>query len=237
MKIWLLLIFFINISYANDELTRCYYAISNHIKEAIHHNSEVLPYYNNLSSGRSDIISRSLIGLEYYSLLEVISVEKEALYYQKNGVPLLCDELADMSNLAPFRNDFITPVSIKKFQSFLVSEFINSLKSFIIHEDLELAYQSLAKKIRQLESAPHQLCLTRHLMESIARTIMLSDHHRQMAINKNLNDPKELIKKFLLLQLKGLKFTYQLDRQAFPLNLEGIPLFCQDVPPIIWEKI
>jgi hypothetical protein len=236
MKIWLLFSLFINFLHAQDELPECYHAISKHIKEAIHHNSEVLPYYNNLSSGRSEIISRSLIGLEYYSILQVKKVEEEALTYQQNGIAILCDEIADMKDLAPFRNNFLENVAVKKFQSFSVSDLVDSLKLSINNDDFNSAYETIQNKLTQLEKSPHQLCLSRHLLESLARTIILADNHRLQAMNKNLPDPKELIKKFLLLQLRGLRFTYQLDREAFPMNLEGIPLFCQDVPVIEWKK-
>jgi hypothetical protein len=218
-----------------EGLEHCYKAIHKHVSEAIAHNLKLDPTYSELSEGRSHILSMTLVFYERLSIFAVKNIERESLVYQKKGIALLCDELADMKNLPDFQNNL--PVNLRPtlFHSYN-SKVINSkLKLSLQNDDLKKAYDDVASDLYELESFPNQLCMTRHILESIGRTLLLADEHREKAKKLGLPDPISTIKKFISLQRNTLGLAHNLDEKAFPLQRDGILLFCQDVPAISWK--
>jgi hypothetical protein len=155
--------------------------------------------------------------------------------YQEKGIALLCDELADMKDLPDFQNSLpenLRPTIFHRYNSKLIN---SKLKASLQINDLKKAYDDVASDLYELESFPNQLCMTRHILESIARTLLQTDKHRKKARNLELPDPINTVKKFISLQRKTLGLAHNLDKKAFPLQRDGILLFCQDVPAIFWK--
>lgn len=218
-----------------EERKDCFKAIQNHISEAIEHNLTVKPRYAELSNGQSTHLSGTLITLEKMSKLLVKNIERESRIYQEQGIGLLCDDLADMKNLPPFQESLSEELRPTEFYQYDYKSLNQKLKKLMKHDRLEEAYHLVAIDLNKLEEMPHQQCLTRHFLESIARTLKLSAKHREEAIQQGLPDPLWLIKKFITLQRKGLILTNYLDTQAFPLQKNGLMIYCQDVPAILWK--
>jgi hypothetical protein len=236
MKFFALIIFCLtpfSSSFA-DEGNHCFNAIQNHIKEALVHNKKMLTVYSQLSNGKSENLSRSLILAEKISVLLLKNLERETKVYQEKGIPLLCEEIPDMKNLPTFQErlpEELRPVEFFDYDQKLI---VKKIKNFMKDDQFDMAYEAVANDLQKLEEYPNQLCLTKHFLESIARTLLLSTH-RDEAKKLGLPDPKNLIKRFITLQRRALPLTHYLDQQAFPLQKEGLLIYCQDVPAISWK--
>lgn len=235
---WLILILLLINSTASsfaEEKNQCFKAIQKHILEAIEHNKKVSNLYSELSKGESKRLSNMLITLERISKLLVKNIDQETKIYQEKGIAILCDELADMEDLPKFQERIQEERRPSNFFHYDYKSLSQNLRQLIEDNKFNEAYQTIALDLQELEAYPHQLCLTRHFLESIAVTIKLSAGHREEAQKLGLPDPIKTIKKFITLQRRGLIFTHYLDSQAFPLQKEGLLIYCQDVPVINWK--
>lgn len=237
MKWTILFIFLLaSISHAFAEgENHCFKAIQKHITEAIDHNKIVAKRYSQLTQGESKRLSYTLINLERMSKLLVKNIERESRVYQAKGINLLCDELAEMKDLPRFQDRLPEELRPLNFLPYETKNLNHKLKELLKDDLLEEAYSAVAQDLIILENEPYQQCLTRHFLESIARTLKLSNEHRKAAIALGLPDPLNTIKKFITLQRRGLFLTSYLDTQAFPLQKEGLLIYCQDVPVIQWK--
>jgi hypothetical protein len=213
----------------------CFQAIQKHISSAIKHNQKVAPRYAELSNGDSRFLSTALIQLEKISLFFAKKMDRESRFYQERGIPLLCDELIDMNQLPPFQDQLPEASRPVHFYHYDYKKMNRNLKDFIKENRLNDAYQEIAYDLKTLDDYPYQWCITRHFLESIARTIMLSLGHRAQAQKLGLPDPINVIKKFVALQRRALPLAQYLDTKAFPLQKQGLLIYCQDLPVIPWE--
>ncbi|MBC7540240.1 MAG: hypothetical protein H7281_15550 [Bacteriovorax sp.] len=237
MKFFTLIIFSLalNSPAFAEESSRCFNAIQNHIQEAITHNKKVAPIYNELSNGKSAKLSWALISGEKTSALLIKKIESESKIYHEKGIPLLCEELEDMKNVPVFQERLPEELRPVEFFAYDQKKINRKIKILMENDQFDLAYEAIANDLRKLEEYPNQLCLTKHFLESIARTLLLSSKHREDAKRLGLADPKNLIKKFITLQRRALPFNRYLDSQAFPLQKDGLLIYCQDVPAIEWK--
>ena len=74
--------------------------------------------------------------------------------------------------------------------------------------------------------------MTRHLLESILRSVRLTPVYQQMSAEKGLGDPGYLLRILINTQISALGLASHLDAQAAELNAEGIPVICNDLPHI-----
>lgn len=213
----------------------CHSPIESHIDEAIAHNQKVAKRYAALSKGRSTKVSYTLINLERVSKLIVRSLDKEANLYHQHGIPVLCEEVPAMNAVPEFQERLPEHLRPQIYSPFPRKSLSSSLKKLMKDNQFEEAYQLIASKLYEWESEPNQQCLTRHFLESIAHTLKLVDKRREEARAAGLPDPLPLIKKYISLQRQTLLLTSYLDKQAFPLQKEGLLIFCQDVPAADWK--
>lgn len=211
----------------------CFNAITKHLDEAILYNKSVASRYAALSNGKSKYLSFYLISLEKMSKPLVRDLENDSLIYQENGIGLLCDELGDMKKIPAFKERLPEELRPTSFYQYDYKKFSKNLKNYMANDQFKMAYQSAIFEIKRLEQYPHQQCLTRHFLESIAQTIMLSHTHREQAKNLNLPDPIDIIKRYITIQERALFLTKYLDSLAFPLQKDGLLIYCQDIPAIL----
>lgn len=213
-----------------------YLPIRKHLKDASTLNKTRAPLYAKLTKNKSLVLSYELILMEELALFATNRLDLLALPYLKNGIPLFHEELIDMKETPQFRPRFLDdqfPIERKNID-------IGTLKRDWLKHIEDEEYSSILEKARELLdfgalAATNQNCLTRHFVESLARTIWLMDKHYTDSLRLGLKDPRPLSVKFVKIQLKTLNWAYSLDKRAFPLQQEGIPLFCQDVPAIPYK--
>jgi hypothetical protein len=235
MKFLAIIIFSLSqVAFARD-ISNCKNAIRTHLVDAINHNKRVSPIYRDLTNNRSFGLSAGLVTSEYLSLVLTKKIDQEAETYRAKGVPVLCEDLADMHDVPPFRDRLPVNERPQTFYKYDAKKISKKIKSLLEADKLNAAYEATAHELEDLENYPNQMCMTRHLLESIARSLMLTEKHREEARAQNLPDPKKLIMKFVELQREGLALTRNLDQKAFPLQKKGFLIYCQDVPPIVWR--
>lgn len=220
---------------ARAQAFECNRPITQHLNEAIAHNKKAAKIYSELSDGASSKISFILINLERFSKIIIGGVERETGIYHQKNIPLLCEEIPSMDGLPEFQerlSENLRPQDLFKYDR---KSYVRSLKKLLKENRFDEAYTLTSSDLIKLEEAPHQQCLTRHFLESIAITLKLTDTHRQEAKKAGLPDPINIIKKYIELQRRALFLTEALDKQAFPLQKDGLLIFCQDVPSINWK--
>lgn len=214
---------------------KCTNALTTHIEEAIAHNKNFKQIYFDLSDGDSENISRKLIIMEKIALLYSKQLDAQAAIYQENDIPVLCKEISSMDLIKASTE--ITPLDSrpKYFIELNIHEMSSNLKKLIKVNKFDQSLLMVQKILVDIESNPEQLCLTRHFLESIAITLKLIPIYKEMALAKGLDDPTYILKRFLKIQRMALAFNFNLDKTAFPLQQKGIPILCNDIPPINWK--
>jgi hypothetical protein len=213
-----------------------YKPIEKHLKDATVINRARAPLYSELSNARSWPLSYELIAMENLALVMTNNLDIKARPYLEKGIGVFHDDLTDMIYTPKFSPTFVNnqaPVTKIKIN---VKIIIKSWIDLIDKDDLNTIYN---EAVDLLDQGPlketNQNCLTRHFVESIARSIMNLEKHNLKAKELSLNEPKKIIVSFLKLQVRTLIWAQSLDKRAFPIQRDNIPLFCQDVPLIPYK--
>lgn len=214
-----------------------YLPIRKHLIDATKLNQKRAIRYAKLTKNKSLMLSYELILMERLALLATHQLDLGAQKYLKKGIPLFHEDLIDMKLTPSFSASFPAnefpgeriEIDINK----LIDRWLKLLKS----REAELIYSEAKELLEQGKLAQiNQNCLTRHFVESIARTIWLMDRHYTDSLKLGLEDPRELSIKFTKIQIRSLKWAYSLDKRAYPLQHQyRVPLFCQDVPAIPYQ--
>jgi hypothetical protein len=213
----------------------CHNAISNHLQDAIKYNRSVSERYSELSKGKTVPLSLTLIAVEKTSKILVHNMENEAELYRKNGIELLCEELGDMKMVPVFQDSLLPALRPTVLFHYDYSKLSKNLKTLMNENKIDEAYELLSSDLEILENYPHQKCLTRHFLESMAKTLKLIPLHQEEASKLGLPDPLPIIKKFVTIQRRALFIMNQLDKEAFPFQKNGLMIYCQDIPNINWK--
>lgn len=220
---------------ASAHAHECDNAIKKHISEAIAHNKKVASVYARLTDGQSEKLSFTLINLEHVTKLFVGPIEKEARLYHEHNIPVICEEIPSMEAMPAFQEKVSEELRPQTFYKYDRKSLTQSLIKLMDQNKFDEAYNLVADDLEKLESAPNQQCLTRHFLESIALTLKLRDRRQEESSRAGLPDPTPLIKKYIVLQSRALLLTTYLDKQAFPLQKDGLLIYCQDVPSTDWK--
>lgn len=218
----------------------CKNALVIHLKEAIDHNLDFAKIYTNFTKEESDqeeikSIAYSLINIERISVLFLRPLDKKAREYQEKQIPVMCENVVPMSGARSTKELLPVEQRPKSFHQIDIKEISQTLKDYFEDKKYQEAYVYLSKTLEELEHYPEQLCLTRHFLESMARTIVLMPKHKELARESGLDDPSFLAEKFLSLQRIPLNYNYKLDKRAFKFQKEGISILCNDIPAIPWK--
>lgn len=207
--------------------------MTKHMQDAIQINRERSPFYQALSNGESRKITRLLIGMEKKLLLVSPLADFWARPYQRAGIPVVCEDIIDMSLTPKFREwNPEGRVSQDSYRPVLVTLAKNKLQELLGREDFHgLAWLS-DQYVQQIEAQPRFNCLVRHMLESIRRAAILAPRYEVMARIKGVRSPRFLSKVLLKSHLNLLEESGRIDRLAAPLQASGIMIICQDVPAI-----
>jgi hypothetical protein len=210
--------------------------INKHLRDATKLNILRTPLYGELTNQESVKLSYELIAMENLAILFTLKLDLLARPYLKAGINIFKDDLIDMSLTPKFLTHFEdndAPVEhIKINMSSISKDWVLKVKNNELNEIYLEAVQLLDAGELQNKN---QNCLSRHFVESIARSLLNLEGHRTKALELNMEDPIKLIKKFLKVQIRSLSWAHSLDRRAFQFQRENIPLFCQDVPLIPYK--
>ncbi len=211
-------------------------AIRTHLIDASRLNLNRAPSYAQLTKGKSLTLSYLFIASEKLAMVSTMYLDFRAREYGKKGVALFHEDLVDMKLTPEFKPTFEN----NEFPIQRVHLEIKRLKQrwleLLENDDLDIFYQELLEILDNGRLSPkNQNCLTRHFVESIARGIFNLDKHRARAKEQGLEDPKNLSLDFIRLQITSLSWAYLLDKRAYSIQQQNIPIFCQDVPAIQYK--
>jgi hypothetical protein len=211
-------------------------AIKIHLKDASKLNRERAFKYAKLSKGQSLALSYELITMENLAVFFTKILDYKAREYGKKGVGLFHQDLVDMKLTPEFRSSFSNNEFPKQRMVLDIKGLRNQWMDYVRNDELEILYKELLEILDNGRlSYKNQNCLTRHFVESIARGLLNLEKHRTKAQEVGLNDPKDISIEFIELQLASLSWAYSLDKRAYKLQQQNIPIYCQDVPPIQYK--
>lgn len=204
-----------------------------HAKEAYEQNLVRKEQYSAWTDGRSNRIFRSLLVME--SLISILArpIDKAAAEFQRHGVNIGCDEFVSIATTPPFKPERTLNRPAKT--SFVEIDHRHELRDYrrlLQHNDFEgiLAESEVALGVLSRETKLN--CLARHFYESIARTAGLAVYQNDRALKKGLPSTFGISKRIITSHVAGIRWAHHIDRLALPLQLEGYPILCQDLPAI-----
>jgi hypothetical protein len=114
------------------------------------------------------------------------------------------------------------------FEKNLIGKISELLKKDLIFK----AWQLLDSEIRKIETQPQYHCLSRHILESSARFLGQAEFFDKKSLAKGLPSSKSLSIKLAMWQLIGLPLARAMDFKTRKIHSDGVPIFCNDVPPV-----
>ena len=210
--------------------SRC---MERHLREAAALNKARMPLYDSLTDGRSRGISRRLIRMERLAVPVAWWVDWRARQFQREGLRIVCDDFVPMAHTPAFRARAADPPPFSAFVPADARRIRRTVERAQRRGGFPAASDVLTGELQSLESTPAYHCMLRHLLESALRISSQAPRYAAEARARGLlADPAELSRTMLDLHLAVLDDAVALDRRAAPLQAEGVPILCQDVPPI-----
>lgn len=204
-----------------------------HLREAIELNQERMPKYAALTGGASKSISRRLIWSERLALPPAWYVDRRAAKYLRAGIPVVCDEFVPMALTPEFRERSpVEPLPLADFRSPDTRRLRRAVETSFREGGFPAVSMAVERELHRLEETPTYHCMLRHLLESALRIANVAPVHAAEAAGIDMPTPEGLSWLMIRLHLMTFEEAARLDRMAAPIQAEGIPILCQDVPPI-----
>lgn len=197
-----------------------------HLREAIEVNRTRKILYSTLTNGKSKSISNQLIALDRIGVFFAPHFDaRSRLISGPHGVPLLCEVIP---TIMPVLDQTI--VVRKKGDILSFRPFSASLASQKIWKAFHTA--GLPRMLSELYLLEAELaensrfnCLARQFIRSMRRLLEVTQ-------GSSSDDARELALDVIQLTLLQLRLLVQIDRQAAPLQAEGIPILCAENPEL-----
>ncbi|HZG41768.1 MAG TPA: hypothetical protein VEY93_02315 [Longimicrobium sp.] len=203
-----------------------------HLREAAHLNRQRMPRYSALSGGRSRGISRRLIWTERLGIPVAWYVDWRARNFLRAGIRVTCDDIVPMAHTPAFRERVADPPPLSSFTPSDPRRMRRTIDGAYRSGGFPAASAAIEHEIQHLQNTPAFHCMMRHLLESALRISNQAPVYEAQARERGLRSPAGVSRLMLNLHLSTLGEAAKLDRRAAPLQAEGIPIICQDVPPI-----
>lgn len=203
-----------------------------HLREAAHLNRQRMPLYSALTGGRSRGISRRLIWTERLAIPVAWYVDWRARKFLRAGVRVTCDDFVPMAHTPDFRERIADPPPLSSFTPSDPRRIRRTIGEAYRSGGFPGASTAIEREIHPLQTTPVFHCMVRHLLESALRISNQASVYEAQARERGVRSPGGVSRLMLTLHLSTLGEAATLDRRAAPLQAEGIPILCQDVPPI-----
>ena len=215
--------------FASQEKYNC---MQTHMKEAINLNIQRRPLYAK-EDWRAYIISSLLIWSEKFTLSFIApKFDENAKLYQKNGIGIMCDEFIDMDKTPKFQARKNPWPDIKKYVPPQVNKIKESLIQGVRKQSFDAVKISAEEVLENLSVEPQFNCMTKHLLESVARASALAPKHIARAEAIGLSSPAPLIWEFIESHIDSISYSLFMEKLAAKVQSKGIPIICNDVPHI-----
>lgn len=205
---------------------------TNHVKESIAINKERRPFYHTLTNGKSDEAYRRLISVERLILPSAAIYDFRASYFQKRGVPVLENEFRPM-NPSPTFDPSQRKIPAEVIKDIPWKDYRSELQALVKNRDREKLLSRSLEIINEMKTQPEYWCLTRHLVESVYRFAWFLPERERAAKEKGIRSPAKLLWEVMDYHLLGFSRFVRIDRLSAPVQKEGIPLLCSELPDLL----
>lgn len=208
-----------------------------HLEEAIALNKERTELYANLTAGGSRKISEALISMEKEMLFfnrYVMDYDRQSKPYEEQGIGVACDSYVPMSLTPPFRaQDPRGPITgpdvdgrsvVSRWS--LILALARGFDDFIVEG---------RRQLTEIQMQPRTNCLTAHFLESMIRIAALAPLHEAQAREAGLPSPQSIHRWMIRGHIFYLGESLRIDELAKPFQKQGVPILCQDLPPIEYD--
>ncbi len=210
--------------------------LTQHLNDALRSNAERLPRYAEISNGRSVGISKTLLRYERLAMPFAHLLQLFARPYWRRGLPILKVEFVSMTLTPPFAAvSTNAPGPLPPFTPLPVVRWGFRLLGTYWRRGAMAAHEETCRFLASLPPSPRIHCMVRHILESLARVLSLDPQFRQLARDTAAPSTAWASWCLVLMHLTSLAMSHRLDRKAYPLQVEGIPILERDVPPIPLE--
>lgn len=218
-------------AFAGDPTEGCFFK---HVTDAAALDQVRKPLYSALTQGKSEEVSDLLITFADLSIAPATGIDLWAAFYQLGGISVICDDLIPMTNTPPFiARSSGTPEPISEFQDLNAQELARAIRGANQSGGFAAVALVCQQRLAELESTPSYHCMVRHILSSILRAANLAPKQEAAAKAAGYFTSTEGISwAFIELQLLGLDNVNAMDELAAPIQATGVPILCQDVPPI-----
>ena len=206
-----------------------------HLNEAISLNSARKPKYAELTQNRSLKISNALINLERLSLFSAYALEMRLASYRRAGIEFFENALVSMDGVPEFVE--IVPGRVplaEEFNEVKLPEIKRRLQKPVSELDFVEIVSETKLLLRGLAEPAQFHCMLRHVLESLVRGAQAGAYAMEQAEQKHLStkELRTVVKAYLNSHLIIVSSAHQLDQSAVGIQAEGVPILCNDVPPI-----
>ncbi len=209
------------------------YCFYDHIVDAIAINEERKPRYEELTGGRSRAISGKLISSEKLARAVAVTFDLRAHRFQDQGIDVVCDEFVSMAltpEFSPYSE--LTPAPLSEFEKINGVALAARLTASLVDDGYAGLADTVEAELAELAPLPTYHCMVRHLLQSILRTANFTPVHVADAEALGFDSPRSISRDLVAAQIAMLPSAAGLDRDAAPIQATGVPIICQDVPPI-----
>ena len=157
-----------------------------------------------------------------------INFDAAAKKYQQAGIPIVCEDfvpIEEVPEIQLYHRPF--PVLEGRYPGRSEYDFDDEALA-----DFESVANVLEQEIERLSIEPRFNCLLRHVLESALRISNHAPIYIDMARMKGLPSPEKLLWKMIRSHFWPMNEVMEIDRRAAALQARGIPIVCNDVPPI-----
>lgn len=205
-----------------------------HIQESIAINKERKKEYGKITDGKSDRIFNLLINLEHLSLAFAVYYDFRARPFQKKGLDLFCHEFMSMNKVHEFSTEK-KKIPEHGFDPIDLTQFKTEVRAALKRKDHEKLMQLTSRELSRLTSMPMAYCMTRHMLESMYRFAFFVNIRESEARELGVSSPKDLLLDVFKTHLLSLTDAIKIDTWAWPIQREGIPLLCSELPDLLHD--
>lgn len=211
---------------ASSVSSKCF---EQHLRESIEINRIMRDFY--LQNGQEDVrkVYRLLIGGEHFSLLTAKFYDQKAKSYHKQGMDLLCQEYVPMRLKLPTIGQSLE----EDYQEFNWKKHKKLIASAIKNKNAPNVRKATLAALIELKKQPDYHCFTRHMLESIYRFAYFADVREQQSQKMGIKSPKKMLFQIMNLHNISLWFADEIDELAAPIQKNGYPILCNELPNII----
>lgn len=211
-----------------------YECFSAHLYEAMSLNSSRASLYAAATGGDSRLISYTLLTSEALGWVMASFLELLAQPAWEAGIPVYCAEFVSMAETPQFlSHNPQTPPPLTGFASQDSGAIQSAIRTAYDIGGYPEVFKTIERQLLMIAEPSGHHCLVRHVLESLARLAYLAPQYAKMAAGKGIfPDPMTLVNINFELQLQSLRLSAALDTRAAPLQSQGVPILCRDVPPI-----